>query len=167
MGRCQGVAGRLAGRCGPNRRAAVHQATAQPFRLLYHNRALPRAKRAALPPYDPVSLAGRGCTDAKKAPAARRRAADAQTVEKSIQSVSVGGQSPAYAPGLAARLASETRLRAQCADDGDTDREILRQIVCEELCSECAICRKILSKGFPKGEIDALGEAGLRPKSRA
>ena len=31
----------------------------------------------------------------------------------------------------------------------------------------CAICRKILSKGFSKGEIDALGEAGLRPKSRA
>ena len=60
------------------------------------------------------------------------------------------------------------RLRRRtCADDGDTARKILRQIVCEELCSECAICRKILSKGFPKGEIDALGEAGLRPKSRA
>src|SRR5699024_3952789 len=51
------------------------------------------------------------------------------------------------------------RRRRTCADDGDTSREILRQIVCEELCSECAICRKILSKGFPKGEIDALGEA--------
>ena len=34
--------------------------------------------------------------------------------------------------GPTARLASETRLWAQCADDGDTDREILRQIVCEE-----------------------------------
>ena len=44
-------------------------------------------------------------------------------------------------------MASETRLRAQCADDGDTDREILRQIVCEERSDECAICRKILSKG--------------------
>ena len=52
------------------------------------------------------------------------------------------------------------RLRRRtCADDGDTARKILRQIVCEELCSECAICRKILSKGFPKGEIDALGAA--------
>ena len=52
------------------------------------------------------------------------------------------------------------RLRRRtCADDGDTAREILRQIVCEELCSECAICRKILSKGFSKGEIDALGAA--------
>ena len=52
------------------------------------------------------------------------------------------------------------RLRRRtCADDGDTSREILRQIVCEELCSECAICRKILSKGFSKGEIDALGAA--------
>src|SRR5699024_4571712 len=52
------------------------------------------------------------------------------------------------------------RLRRRtCADGGDTSREILRQIVCEELCSECAICRKILSKGFSKGETDALGEA--------
>ena len=49
-------------------------------------------------------------------------------------------------------MAYETRLRAQCADDGDTDREILRQIVCEEHSDECAICRKILSKGIHKGK---------------
>ena len=42
------------------------------------------------------------------------------------------------------------RRRRTCADDGDTDREILRQIVCESLCDECAVCRKILSKGIPK-----------------
>ena len=47
-------------------------------------------------------------------------------------------------------MAYETRLRAQCADDGDTDREILRQIVCEAFCAECAVCRKILSKGDSK-----------------
>ena len=39
------------------------------------------------------------------------------------------------------------RRRRTCADDGDTTREILRQIVCEEHSDECAICRKILSKG--------------------
>lgn len=43
------------------------------------------------------------------------------------------------------------RRRRTCADDGDTTREILRQIVCEEQSDECAICRKILSKGIPKG----------------
>src|SRR5699024_8174636 len=59
----------------------------------------------------------------------------------------------------AAQTVKNRRRRRTCADDGDTDREILRQIVCEELCSECAVCRKILSKGFPKGEIDALGAA--------
>ena len=73
-------------------------------------------------------------------------------LSQSIKSVAVGGQSPAQEPGLAARLASETRLRAQCADDGDTDREILRQIVCEERSDECAIWRKILSKGIHKGK---------------
>src|SRR5699024_11219383 len=62
--------------------------------------------------------------------------------------------------GLILSKKVKIRLRRRtCADDGDTDREILRQIVCEELCSECAICRKILSKGFPKGEIAALGKA--------
>ena len=49
------------------------------------------------------------------------------------------------------------RRRRTCADDGDTTREILRQIVCEEQSDECAICRKILSKGIPKGEIAAVG----------
>ena len=49
------------------------------------------------------------------------------------------------------------RRRRTCADDGDTTREILRQIVCEEHSDECAICRKILSKGIPKGEIAAVG----------
>ena len=49
------------------------------------------------------------------------------------------------------------RRRRTCADDGDTTREILRQIVCEEDSDECAICRKILSKGIPKGEIAAVG----------
>ena len=49
------------------------------------------------------------------------------------------------------------RCRRTCADDGDTTREILRQIVCEEHSDECAICRKILSKGIPKGEIAAVG----------
>ena len=46
------------------------------------------------------------------------------------------------------------RRRRTCAD---TTREILRQIVCEEHSDECAICRKILSKGIPKGEIAAVG----------
>ena len=49
------------------------------------------------------------------------------------------------------------RRRRTCADDGDTTREILRQIVREEHSDECAICRKILSKGIPKGEIAAVG----------
>ena len=49
------------------------------------------------------------------------------------------------------------RRRRTCADDGDTTREILRQIVCEEHSDECAICRKILPKGIPKGEIAAVG----------
>ena len=44
------------------------------------------------------------------------------------------------------------RRRRTCADDGDTDMEILRQIVCEERSDECAICRKILSKGIHKGK---------------
>ena len=42
------------------------------------------------------------------------------------------------------------RRRRTCADGGNTDREILRQIVCEALCAECAVCRKILSKGDSK-----------------
>ena len=37
--------------------------------------------------------------------------------------------------------------RRTCADDGDTDREI----VCEEQSDECAISRKILSRGISKG----------------
>ena len=52
------------------------------------------------------------------------------------------------------------RCRRTCADDGDTDREILRQIVCEELCSECAVCRKILSKGFPKRAAEPSAACG-------
>ena len=44
------------------------------------------------------------------------------------------------------------RCRRTCADDSDTDREILRQIVCEERSDECAVCRKILSKGIHKGK---------------
>ena len=49
--------------------------------------------------------------------------------------------------------------RRTCADDGDTDREILREIVCEERSDECAIYRKILSRGIPKGGTGRLGEA--------
>ena len=49
--------------------------------------------------------------------------------------------------------------RRTCADDGDTDREILREIVCEERSDECAISRKILSKGISKGGTGRLGEA--------
>ena len=49
--------------------------------------------------------------------------------------------------------------RRTCADDGDTDREILREIVCEERSDECAISRKILSRGIPKGGTGRLGEA--------
>ena len=49
--------------------------------------------------------------------------------------------------------------RRTCADDGDTDREILRQIVCEERSDECAISRKILSRGIPKGGTGRSGEA--------
>ena len=33
----------------------------------------------------------------------------------------------------------------------------MRQIVCEEQSDECAICRKILSKGIPKGETRRAG----------
>ena len=58
------------------------------------------------------------------------------------------------------RLSKKVKIRRRrrtCADDGDTTREILRQIVCEEHSDECAICRKILSKGIPKGEIAAVG----------
>ena len=51
------------------------------------------------------------------------------------------------------------RRRRTCADDGDTTREILRQIVYEEQSDECAICHRILSKGIPKGEIAAVGTA--------
>ncbi|MDY5783085.1 MAG: hypothetical protein SPK62_04120, partial [Gemmiger sp.] len=49
--------------------------------------------------------------------------------------------------------------RRTCADDGDTDREIVREIVCEERSEECAIYRKILSRGIPKGGTGRLGEA--------
>ena len=49
--------------------------------------------------------------------------------------------------------------RRTCADDGDTDREILREIVCEERSDECAISRKILSRGIPKGGTGRSGEA--------
>ena len=49
--------------------------------------------------------------------------------------------------------------RRTCADDGDTDREILREIVCEERSDECAISRKILSRGISKGGTGRLGEA--------
>ena len=49
--------------------------------------------------------------------------------------------------------------RRTCADDGDTDREILREIVCEEQSDECAIYRKILSRGFSKGGTGRSGEA--------
>ena len=65
-------------------------------------------------------------------------------------------------PGAGCRKIQNRRCRRTCADDGDTDREILRQIVCEEHSDECAICRKILSKGFPKGETDALGNCRAR-----
>ena len=54
------------------------------------------------------------------------------------------------------------RRRRICADDGDTDREILRQIVREKHSDECAICRKILSKGITQGETDALGDCRAR-----
>ncbi len=49
--------------------------------------------------------------------------------------------------------------RRTCADDGDTDREILREIVCEERSDECAVSRKILSRGIPKGGTGRSGEA--------
>ena len=49
--------------------------------------------------------------------------------------------------------------RRTCADDGDTDREILREIVCEEQSDECAISRKILSRGISKGGTGRSGEA--------
>ena len=44
------------------------------------------------------------------------------------------------------------RRRRTCADDGDTAREISSKIVCEELCSECAVLLEILSKGIHKGK---------------
>ena len=34
--------------------------------------------------------------------------------------------------------------------DADTYREIRREIVCEKIFDECAICRRILSRGNPK-----------------
>ena len=49
--------------------------------------------------------------------------------------------------------------RRTCAADGDTYREILREIVCEERSHECAISRKILSRGIPKGGTGRSGEA--------
>ena len=74
-----------------------------------------------------------------------------------------GGQ-----PGRKARL-----LGRRCADGDDTYREILRQIVCEAPQAECAVCRKILSKGIPKRAAEpsaACGgcseaEQGRRPQS--
>ncbi|MCI7744580.1 hypothetical protein MSS88_07215 [bacterium] len=62
----------------------------------------------------------------------------------------------------AAQIVEKVKIRHHrrtCADDGDTDREILRETVCEERSDECAISRKILSRGIPKGGTERSGEA--------
>ena len=64
--------------------------------------------------------------------------------------------------GTLSKKVKKRRCRRTCADDSDTYREILWQIVCEERSDECAICHKILSKGIPKGEIAALGNCRAR-----
>ena len=77
---------------------------------------------ARRPPAPPARLQCGG--PAHKNPAARRRLS--KTL-KTSPSADISG----LRAGPMARLASETRPRAQCADDGDTYREIVRQIVCE------------------------------------
>ena len=60
------------------------------------------------------------------------------------------------------------RRRRTCADDGDTTREILRQIVCEEQSDECAICRKILSKATkPSAACGGYSEAEQGQRSQS
>ena len=54
--------------------------------------------------------------------------------------------------------------RRTCADDSDTDREILRQECARERSDERAACRKILSKGIPKSGCGA--ERRLRRMQR-
>ena len=59
------------------------------------------------------------------------------------------------------------RRRRTCAD-GDTDREILRQIVCEKRSDECAICRKILSKATkPSAACGGYSEAEQGQRSQS
>src|SRR5699024_9818612 len=60
------------------------------------------------------------------------------------------------------------RPRRTCADGGDTAREILLKIVCEEPCDECAVLGKILSKAAaPRAACgrNSAAEQGQRSQS--